>query len=123
VDSFMRWLTFRESLNDPEIRRLHDHEADQMYLGAKRFRMPAETLRVGPLPFSDAEVRGIEAPMLLLIREQEVLYHPAALDRARRLIPRFEGELVPRASHDMSYSRHSVVDARILRFLRESPAG
>jgi pimeloyl-ACP methyl ester carboxylesterase len=118
VDRFMRWLTFRENLQNPNIRRFTDYEVDQMYLGQKHFRTQAETLRILPLPFSDDELRAIHLPTLLLIGQQEVLYDPAAaLDRARRLIPHLDGELVRRASHDMSYSQHQFVDARIIEFL------
>jgi hypothetical protein len=38
----------------------------------------------------------------------------AALARAKRLVPNLQGELISHASHDMSYSRHQVVDALIL---------
>ena len=48
-----------------------------------------------------------------------MIYDPAAaLERARRLVLNFEGELVPRASHDMSFSQAQFVDARILEFLK-----
>jgi len=61
----------------------------------------------------------LQVPTLLLIGAQEVIYDPkAALERARRLIPNFEGELVPRSSHDMSISKREIVDRRILEFLK-----
>ena len=63
----------------------------------------------------------MQVPTLLLIGQQEVFYDPeAARERARRLVPNFEGELVPRASHDMAFSQHEVVDRRILEFLKEN---
>jgi pimeloyl-ACP methyl ester carboxylesterase len=121
--NFARWLTFGENWRNRDVRRLTDRLVEQFYLGEKHFRMQVETLKVGPDPFSDEELRSLQTPTLLLIGQQEVLYDPAAaLDRARRLIPNFQGELVPHASHDMSYSQHGVVDARILEFLRKSPA-
>jgi len=122
VDSFMRWLTFAENLQDRDVRHLSDCLMDQMYLGFKHFHMQVETLQVGPNPFSDDELRAMQVPTLLLIGQQEVLYDPvAALDRARRLIPDFQGELVARAGHDMPYSQHQVVDEGILGFLKERP--
>ena len=123
VDRFMRWLTLKENLRDHDVRALSDCLVNQMDLGLKHFRMAAETLRVGPAPFSDEELRGVQVPTLLLIGDHEVLYDPAAaLDRARRLIPSLEGQLVWRASHDMPYSQHQVVDARVLEFLNHSPS-
>jgi pimeloyl-ACP methyl ester carboxylesterase len=115
--SFCRWLVFDDNLRDPEVRRFVDLEVEQLYLGAKYFRKRPETLKVAPVPFSDDELRGIAVPTLLLIGEDEVLYDPrAALARARGLIPTIEGELIPRASHDMSFTRHGVVDARTVEF-------
>ena len=90
-----------------------------MHLGMKYFRMPQDTLRVAALPVSDDELRAMKPPVLLLMGENEVLCDAAAaLARARRLIPHFDGELVPRCSHDMCFSQHRTVDARILAFLK-----
>jgi hypothetical protein len=59
-------------------------------------------------------------PVLLLIGDGEVIYDPAkAIDRARRLIPDFDGELVPQSSHYMCTSRYRYVDARVLHFLND----
>jgi pimeloyl-ACP methyl ester carboxylesterase len=118
VDSFMSWLTYKENLRDPHTRTIYDCLVDQMYLGARHFRMQAGVL---PGVFSDDELRTLQAPTLLLIGQQEVIYDPAAaLQRARRLLPNFEGALVPRASHDMSFSQSQLVNARILEFLKAS---
>ena len=60
----------------------------------------------------------MKVPTLLLIGEEEVISDPAtALGRVRRLIPDFEGELVPGCRHDMCSSRHDIVDERVLEFL------
>jgi pimeloyl-ACP methyl ester carboxylesterase len=122
--SFCRWLIFDEHLHDPDLRQFLDLEANQLYLGAKYYRMRPETLRVGPVPFSDEELHRVSVPTLLLIGENEVLYDPrAALARARRLIPNLEGALIPRASHDMSFTRHDLIDARIVEYFgSENPA-
>ena len=59
-------------------------------------------------------------PVLLLFGDGEVIYDAAqALDRARRLIPDFEGELIPRCRHDMCFSQSRIVDARVLDFLKK----
>ena len=115
VNSFMGWVGFKRS--DADVRRM----LDLMYLGLKHFRCPPETLRVVPTVFSDGELRAMRVPTLLLMGEHEVIYDPAAaLERARWLIPDVQGELVPRASHDMCFSQHAVVDARVLDFLKKT---
>jgi pimeloyl-ACP methyl ester carboxylesterase len=92
-----------------------------MYLGLKHFRVPPETARILPTPLSDDELRALRMPVLLLIGDDEVISDPAkALDRARGLIPEFEGDLVPRSSHEMALSQHRIVDARVLDFLKKT---
>jgi pimeloyl-ACP methyl ester carboxylesterase len=116
VEKFLHWLTYEGNLRDPEVRRLDQLMVDLMYLGMKNFRMHPDTMKVEPIAFSDDELRGVRAPVLLLMGEQEVIYDPvAALARAKRLVPNLQGELISRASHDMSYSRHEEVDALILQ--------
>ena len=96
---------------------------DVMYLGVKHFRMSHDTSRVTASPLSDDELRSVHVPVLLLMGDHEVICEPAtALARARRLIPNFEGELVPCCSHDMCFSQYRIVDARVLAFLKRMRA-
>jgi pimeloyl-ACP methyl ester carboxylesterase len=111
VNAFMRWLGLASTNARPVL--------ELMYLGLKHFRVSPETVRVMPTVFSDDELRGIRVPTLLLIGDHEVISNPArALTRARRLIPDFHGDLVPRSSHDMCISQYRIVDARVLAFLK-----
>ena len=83
--------------------------------------MPIETARVMPAVVSDEALRAMRVPTLLLIGDHEVISDPAqALERANRLIPDFEGELVAGCRHDMCASRHDIVDARVLEFLKKA---
>ena len=95
------------------------------YLGLKHFRMPRETARVMPAMFSDAELRSIRMPTLVLFGDHDVICDPAAaIARARRLIPDCEGELVPGPRHEMCASKHRIVDGRVLDFLmKDAPRG
>ena len=116
VNSFFRWL----GLTDPAYAKV----LDMMYLGLKHFRMPFETARVMPAVVSDEALRTMKMPTLLLIGEHEVISDPAiALERARRLIPDFEGELVPDCRHDMSSSKADIVNSRVLEFLNKTRIG
>jgi pimeloyl-ACP methyl ester carboxylesterase len=113
VNSFFRWLGFTG--------RAYANLLDLIYLGLTHFRMPLETARVLPTAFSDEELRTLKVPTLLLIGDREVISNPVqALERARRLIPDFEGELVPGCRHDMCSSKHQIVDARVLGFLKKT---
>jgi len=119
VRSFMRWAGFRDVPGKTDVRRV----LDVMYLGMKHFRMPKDTLRVNAdaaNPLSDDELRSLPMPVLLLFGDGEVIYGSAeALERARRLIPHVEGDLVPGCRHDMCLSQSRIVDARVLDFLKD----
>jgi pimeloyl-ACP methyl ester carboxylesterase len=119
VNSFMRWAGFTDSPGESNAGPvLH-----LMHLGMKYFRMPKDTLRVNAdaaNPLSDDELRSLHMPVLLLFGDGEVIYGSAeALERARRLIPHVEGELVPGCRHDMCLSKSRIVDARVLDFLKK----
>ena len=112
VNSFFCWLGFTD--------RAYANALDLVYLGLKHFRIPVETVQVLPAVLPDEQLRTMKVPTLLLIGDHEVICNPArALERARRLIPDFEGELVPGCRHDMCSSQHHVVDARVLDFLEK----
>jgi pimeloyl-ACP methyl ester carboxylesterase len=116
VNWFMRWLGITSTVAQPVLELMH--------LGLKHFRVPAETLRVMPVVFSDDRLRAMRVPTLLLIGDHEVICDPAtALARARRLFPNVQGELVPECSHDMCFSRREIVDARVLDFLKQTRTG
>jgi len=113
-DTLMGWMGVKGTPDNPANQCL----LDLFYLGMKYFRQPPETARLFPVEFSDDELRKLDVPVLLLIGDKEVIYDPAkALDRARRLIPNFEGELVPGGNHNMCSSQYSKVNARVLEFL------
>ena len=88
---------------------------EQMALAAKcKFK------EVFPTEFTDDELRQIKTPALLLIGEKEVIFSaPKAIDRAKRLMQDIQAEKVPEASHLSSMDQPEMVDARILKFLKE----
>jgi pimeloyl-ACP methyl ester carboxylesterase len=71
-----------------------------------------------PVVFSDDELRKIQAPVLLLIGDHEVIYRPeAAIRRAARLLPKLKAQVVPNANHIAEYTASDFVNAAILDFL------
>jgi pimeloyl-ACP methyl ester carboxylesterase len=113
VNWFFRWL----GITAPDGQSV----IELTYLGLKHFRVPVETSRVMPVMFPDDRLRAMRVPTLLLIGEHEVICDPAtALGRARQLFVDAHGELVPRSSHDMCFSQHRIVDARVLDFLKKT---
>ncbi len=71
-----------------------------------------------PGVFSDAELRAIRPPTLLLIGGDEILYEPhAALKHARERMPSLEAHLVPNAHHLAAMAQPEEVNAMIIEFL------
>lgn len=85
-----------------------------IYLSRKYFK---GTMPPGPL--TDDELRRITSPTLVLIGQQEHLYHPsAAVARARRLIPGLvSADLIADAGNTLMQEQPEVAAARILAFL------
>jgi pimeloyl-ACP methyl ester carboxylesterase len=120
VNSFMRWIGLTDAPGELDASPV----INLMYLGQKHFRVPPETLRAGAVALdglSDDELRAVRVPVLALVGADEVINAArAALPRARRLIPGFESDLIPGCKHDMCFSQHRVVDARVLDFLNRT---
>jgi pimeloyl-ACP methyl ester carboxylesterase len=74
-----------------------------------------------PTKFSDEELTKTKVPTLLLIGQDEVIYGSidTTLDRARRLIPHIQTEIIPNAGHLPNVDQPELVNARIPKFLAE----
>jgi pimeloyl-ACP methyl ester carboxylesterase len=73
-----------------------------------------------PSVFSDAELRKIHTPVLLLIGDHEVIYNPeGVIRRATRLVAGLQAEIVPNANHNAQYTAPEVVNEMILDFLSD----
>jgi pimeloyl-ACP methyl ester carboxylesterase len=70
-----------------------------------------------PCIFTDEELCQIRRPVLMLIGDQDRLNPPEALERARRTIPKLDGEIIPQAGHFLNMEQPESVNARILKFL------
>ena len=117
LNSFFGWMGYNNNPNDPVAKCV----LELVYLGLKHFRFPPDTELIVPNVFSDEELLTLTVPVLLLIGENEVMYDAAAaLERARRLIPYLDGDLVPNCSHEMSFSQVETVDRRVLDFMMNS---
>jgi pimeloyl-ACP methyl ester carboxylesterase len=110
---------------EPNARALHAKGAPQhpqddgwrRLMGVTMAESPEVSVTQAPV-FTAAELKRITAPMLLLVGEYEQLYEPAAtIQRARRLRPGIEAEIVPGADHMAAMAQPQWVNARLTRFL------
>jgi pimeloyl-ACP methyl ester carboxylesterase len=105
---YFRWMT-RGSVADKNWGEL-------MILGILNTR-PQPPLRA--TPFSDADLRQVEAPIQLLIGERSVIYNPQRVyQRARQLIPGIQAEIVPNVSHGLNYEAVELVNTRMIDFFK-----
>jgi pimeloyl-ACP methyl ester carboxylesterase len=89
---------------------------EPMILGMMHWQWP--TASVYPAVFSDDELRALDVPALVLVGDREVIYAPReALERARRLMPCVQAELVPDGCHLLNGHQAGWVNDRLLRFL------
>lgn len=71
-----------------------------------------------PSVFSDEELCKIQAPILLLIGDHEMIYNPQrVIHRATRLMPGLKAEIVPNANHNAQYTAAGFVNEKILEHL------
>jgi pimeloyl-ACP methyl ester carboxylesterase len=72
-----------------------------------------------PPVVTDAELRSLSVPTLLLIGAQDVAYQPPAmLARITGLIPQLETAVIPDAGHALNFDQPERVNERILAFLQ-----
>lgn len=75
--------------------------------------------RVFPRVYSKEEMAGIEAPVLLLLGQREVVYGnlDAAIEAGRGLLPNARIVVVPEAHHIAALARPDIVNRELIRFL------
>jgi pimeloyl-ACP methyl ester carboxylesterase len=70
-----------------------------------------------PCTFTDEDLSRIQHKVLMLTGDQDRLNPPKSLERAKRLIPNLEGEIILQAGHFLSMEQPKLVDALSLDFL------
>lgn len=89
-----------------------------MAAGLKHFRYQQRS--VFPDVFSDTALGKVQAPVLVLIGDREIIYDPrAALSRADSSLPHSRTELVEGAGHLPNLQMPDLIDDRLVAFLDE----
>lgn len=75
--------------------------------------------QLAPPTLSDAVLRRLRAPTMVLVGRHEAIFDPeAVIRRARRTLPGLvHTEIVPMAGHNLSSEQPELVNARILEFV------
>ena len=76
--------------------------------------------QVFPRVYTKDEFAQIQAPVLLILGDKEVIYNPqSAIKAAKELIPGLQVELVLDAHHIAALAQPEIVNQRLLQFLAE----
>jgi pimeloyl-ACP methyl ester carboxylesterase len=68
-------------------------------------------------PFSDAQLRSVESPVLVLIGERSVIFNPKRVQRrASRQIKNVQANIISNASHGLNAEKSELVNACVLQF-------
>jgi pimeloyl-ACP methyl ester carboxylesterase len=112
------WWMFADAVKTPEGRRVAEELiADTQVM----IRCYAPRPIVTPTRMSDAELKAIRVPSLLLIGEHETVGSASrAMRRVRAVAPQINAELVPGAGHDLPIAQRALVTRRVLEFLETS---
>jgi pimeloyl-ACP methyl ester carboxylesterase len=82
------------------------------------FRVAASQLRVYPREFSDAELKAIKVPTLLILGNEEMIYSPAeAAERASRILPNSKVIILPNCGHAIPFDAPKEASNAIDSFL------
>jgi pimeloyl-ACP methyl ester carboxylesterase len=91
---------------------------EQFMAGALSYKPQELSLGVVSV-FSDEELCRINTPTLLLVGDHEVIYEPSrVLERARRLMPHIEAELIAGGGHLFPVDQADATNTRMLKFLK-----
>jgi pimeloyl-ACP methyl ester carboxylesterase len=92
-------------------------DIEQVVAGVRGFKQSQLASPV-VVTFTDAELRRLGTPALLLVGEYDISCRPSAvLERARRLVPRLEAELIRGGGHLFQMDQAAATNARLLQFL------
>lgn len=111
---FTLWM-FADAVKTPEGARLVEELISDTQVMIRCYvRRPI----VVPTTLSDAQLRSIRVPTLLLLGEHETVGSASrVMKRVRRVAPQLEAELVANAGHDLPVAQRAVVLERVLAFL------
>jgi pimeloyl-ACP methyl ester carboxylesterase len=104
----------RIAFHDPE--RVPDLFLKQYALGLQHFNL-ANGIYLPPSLFSDEDLRRLKTRTLLMIGDHDVVNTRESIEKAMRLIPGIETEIVPAAGHILTMDRAEYVNGRIIEFL------
>lgn len=100
------------SSNPDKLEKLY---VDQYLICLENMKKETGVLKMKP--FSKEELRSLDIPVLVLIGDNDIINNKKSIERAKKLIPRAETEMVSQSGHFVSFDQAEIVNARMLQFL------
>lgn len=117
VGALMRWLMPVAAHSDGSLRESLDRYVNDVALGLQCFTK-RPTAKETNRRFSDAELRGIEVPVLYIAGEHERLNSARAMvSRLDAVAPQIETVILPDVGHELIMAEPEVFTQRAMQFL------
>jgi pimeloyl-ACP methyl ester carboxylesterase len=113
--SFLSWLLSDFARSGESARALVKESADFAFTAFRSFK-PRKIVK--PTMLTDAQLGGLEVPILFLVGEHDRIYSARrAVERLGEVAPRIKAEIIPGAGHDLTLVRTDMVNRKVLEFL------
>ncbi len=117
LQAFFRWIFADMARTDPQW---IDSTIEQLSLNMRSIQRHKTPI---PPVLTDTEWGSLRTPVLFLAGENEVIYSAKkAVRRLKRVAPQVTAEVIPSAGHDLTFAQTTMVNERILQFLKEGRA-
>ncbi len=108
VDAFWKWMIAEGN----DVDNACTAQFKLAVAGGRRVK-----ISVVPSVFSDDELKSLMNPVLLMVGDQEVMYDGlSVLEKAKKLIPNIQTNLVTECGHAVSGEQAEFVNQRVLEF-------
>jgi pimeloyl-ACP methyl ester carboxylesterase len=98
-----------------DVNKLEGPFVDQYYTCLKTMRTDMDFLKMKI--YTDKELESLKLPVLVLIGDKDIINNSKSLDRANKLLPNSQTEVIKEAGHFLSIDQAEKVNERILIFL------
>lgn len=70
-------------------------------------------------PFSKKDLQSIKAPVLVLIGDNDIINTKTTIQQTEKHLSHGKGEIIPSAGHFLSVDQASIVNKKIVEFLKK----
>lgn len=98
-----------------DVNKLEGPFVDQYYTCMKTMRTDMDFLKM--IIYTDKELESLKLPVLVLIGDKDIINNNKSLERADKLLPNSQTEVIKKAGHFLSIDQAEKVNEKMLSFL------